>query len=181
MEDYIRGDPRFTGIGHKKKDIVFAWTRKEFSNLRRAREAGVAVPEPIATHRNILVMQFLGENEIAYPLLKDTRLENEEAKTVFYRICNYMRLLYKQAKLVHGDLSEYNILINPSSSEPYIIDMGQAVTPEHPGAEVFLKRDLKNIIRHFRKYGIRDSEQEVYAMIKADDEAEKNIPGEADR
>ncbi len=171
MEDYILGDPRFKSIRHKKKDVVFAWTRKEFRNLLRAEEVGIKVPKPITTYRNILVMQFLGENEKAFPLLKDIKLEKEDAKEIAEIIFNYVDLLYNEAKLVHGDLSEYNILINPSTLEPYIIDMGQAVTPEHPGAETFLKRDLKNLTRYFRKYGIETSDEELYKKLKS-----KNIP-----
>lgn len=172
MEDYILGDPRFKSIRHKKKDVVFAWTRKEFRNLLRAEEVGIRVPKPITTYRNILVMQFIGENEKAFPPLKDIRLEKEDAKEMFETIVKYLDLLYNEANLVHGDLSEYNILVNPSTFEPYIIDMGQAVTLEHPGADVFLKRDLKNLTRYFKKYGIETSDEELYKTLKSKNDPE---------
>ena len=40
MKDYILGDPRFQGIRHARKDIILAWTKKEFKNLKRARRGG---------------------------------------------------------------------------------------------------------------------------------------------
>lgn len=60
MKEYILGDPRFTGIKHSRKDIILAWTRKEFKNLKRAEDAGVRVPKPYVTKRNILLMEFVG-------------------------------------------------------------------------------------------------------------------------
>jgi len=63
MRDYLEGDPRFEGLGGKKKDVVLAWTKKELANLRRAQAAGVRVPEPIATERNVLVMEYIGTED----------------------------------------------------------------------------------------------------------------------
>ncbi|MDK2892846.1 serine protein kinase RIO [Methanohalophilus sp.] len=172
MEEYILGDPRFKSIRHKKKDVVFAWTRKEFRNLLRAEEVGIRVPKPITTYRNILVMQFIGEEEKAFPPLKYIHLEKGDAKEMFETILKYLNLLYSEANLVHGDLSEYNILVNPSTLEPYIIDMGQAVTLEHPSADAFLKRDLKNLTRYFRKYGIEATDEQLYKMLKTKNDPE---------
>lgn len=53
----------------------------------------------ILTEKNILIMEFMGENEAPYPLLKNTHLENEEAKNIFDIIVEYMRLLYKKQTL----------------------------------------------------------------------------------
>ena len=59
MSSYVTGDRRFSHVKKAKKDLIFAWTRKEFSNLVRARDAGIAVPEPIVWDRNILIMSFM--------------------------------------------------------------------------------------------------------------------------
>ena len=109
MDAYILKDPRFTNIRNNKRDLIFAWTRKEFQNLKRAKSAGVRVPEPIFAEKNILIMVFMGKKERPYSSLKNTLLENGEQKLVFDTIVEYMRLLYKEANLVHADLSEYNI------------------------------------------------------------------------
>lgn len=170
MEDYILGDPRFRNVRHSKRDIIFAWTKKEQRNLIRAIEAGIRVPEPIIAERNILVMEFLGENEKPYPQLRDIRLENEIAKTVFDTIINYIDLLYHEANLVHGDLSEYNILINPRTCEVIFIDMGQSVTRQHPRSLEFLIRDIENIARYFKKYGIKEDPHKLYSSIRNKEE-----------
>ncbi|HJH31414.1 MAG TPA: serine protein kinase RIO [Methanosarcinaceae archaeon] len=166
MEEYILGDPRFENIRHRKRDIIFAWTRKELRNLLRAQKAGIRVPEPITTERNILIMEFLGEDGIPYPLLKDISLDSEVALNIFDIIKEYMRKLFKDAKLVHGDLSEYNIMIDTNDMTPIIIDMGQAVTLEHPRADVFLRRDINNILRFFKRFKITTSPEDMYSFIR---------------
>lgn len=166
MEDYILGDPRFANIRHKKHDIIFAWTRKEFRNLERARSAGVRVPAPITTERNILLMEFMGEQGHPYPLLKDTALENEEAQSIYDTVVAYMRVLYLDANLVHADLSEYNIMIDPHDMTPIFIDMGQSVTLEHPNANEFLRRDILNIARFFKRFGVETPPDELYSFIR---------------
>ncbi len=168
MEDYIMGDPRFRDVRPTKKDLIFAWTKKEYRNLLRAGEAGIKVPKPIITERNILVMEFVGKDEKPYPLLKDVQLDEESARKVFDILINYIKKLYEDAELIHGDLSEYNVLIEPELIEPILIDMGQSVTPEHPRADQFLRRDIQNIARHFRKYGIKSDETELYLFVTKD-------------
>ncbi|MCQ1537532.1 serine protein kinase RIO [Methanocalculus taiwanensis] len=145
MGDYILGDPRFSNIRKTKKDIIFAWTKKEYSNLSRATEAGLPVPLPIAFDRNILIMEFLGEGGIPYPQLRlDPPADPERA---YEEILDLITRLYQKARLIHGDLSEYNIL--SGGDRLWLIDMGQAVTPDHPSAHRFLFRDIKNINRYF--------------------------------
>ncbi len=166
MEEYILGDPRFRNVRHAKKDIIFAWTKKEHRNLTRAKEAGVRVPEPIHAERNVLMMEFLGEEGKAYPLLKDVNLDPEDAKLIFDTVIRYVELLYVKANLVHGDLSEYNIIVNPRTMEPIFIDMGQSVTLEHPKAREFLIRDIENMLRFFKRYGIKEQAEEIYSSMK---------------
>lgn len=168
MDAYIMKDPRFTNIRNNKRDIIFAWTRKELQNLKRAKSAGVRVPEPVLAEKNILIMEFMGEKEVPYPLLKNTYLEDVEAKLIFDTVVEYMRLLYKKANLVHADLSEYNILIDPNDLTPIFIDMGQSVTLEHPNSREFLYRDVQNILRFFSRYGIKDKPEELLKKIQAE-------------
>ncbi|MDO5843797.1 MAG: serine protein kinase RIO [Methanocorpusculum sp.] len=161
MSDYILGDPRFAGIRRTHKDIIFAWTKKEYSNLSRAREAGIPCPEPYAFDRNILIMEFLGENGIPYPQMREA-LPSTPEKT-YEEAVGLIRDLYQKAKLIHGDLSEYNILTGEHGL--ILIDMAQAVTREHPSAYRFLFRDIKNINRFFKnKCEIRD-EHEIFRDI----------------
>jgi RIO kinase 1 len=160
MTEYIDGDPRFSHIRRSRKEIIFAWTRKEFSNLKRARKAGVPVPEPYSFDRNILIMEFLGEGQVPFPQIRDVDLP--EPEPVYREIIGHIETLFSRARLVHGDLSEYNILF---SGRPYLIDMGQAVTPDHPRALHFLSRDIRNINRFFSDKCEVMGEQEIFQRI----------------
>jgi RIO kinase 1 len=166
MKEYILGDPRFTGIKHSRKDIILAWTRKEFKNLKRAEDAGVRVPKPYVTKRNILLMEFVGKDGVPMPQLKDVKLTREEALHILNRIIEYMCLLYSKARLVHADLSEYNILVDVDTMEPVIIDMGQSIMTDHFNADTYLQRDVANIVRFFGKLNIPVNSDEVISIIK---------------
>jgi RIO kinase 1 len=163
MQDYMHGDPRFGNIKGTKSAVISAWTRKEFRNLKRAEEAGVRVPHPIATRDNILIMELIGEKDNPAPQLRNVDLELEEARRIFNKLSDYISLLYNKADLVHADFSEFNVLYN---GEPVVIDMGQSVTLEHPMASKFLARDVTNIARYFeKKYGV-GSEEEIWSKVK---------------
>ncbi len=173
MKDYILGDPRFQGIRHARKDIILAWTKKEFKNLKRAQEAGVRVPKPYITQRNILLMEFIGKDGIPMPQLKDLKLSVQEASHIFDLIVDYMNRLYSRAKLVHADLSEYNILVDMDKMEPVIIDMGQSVLTSHFNAETYLRRDVANIARFFGKLNVPVNEENMISIIKQNKEEEQ--------
>ena len=148
MREYLVGDPRFEELGDKK-DIVLAWTRKELANLERARTAGVRVPRPLAVQRNVLVMEFIGVGDERAKRLTEVHIENPE--TAYEVVREYVRRLYA-AGLVHGDLSEYNLLFH--EGEIVVIDVGQAVTIHHPNAEEFLDRDCENVASFFARQGV---------------------------
>lgn len=166
MKEYIIGDPRFIGIKQTKHDIILAWAKKEFKNLQRAKDAGVRVPEPYITRRNILLMEFIGKDGVPMPQLKEAKITQDEAPLFFNRILEYMTLLYRDAKLIHADLSEYNILVDIDTMSPVIIDMGQSVTTDHFNAETFLRRDVDNIARFFKKLNVQVNEEKMMSMIK---------------
>ena len=164
---YMEGDPRFEGLlGRGTRALVYAWARKEFRNLKRAFEAGVRVPEPIDIEKNVLVMEFIGEDGFPAPIMKEVELDNPEE--VFWRLMEYVRRLYMRAELVHGDLSEYNVMI--WNDEPVLFDLSQAVTLDHPMAEYFLRRDVGNILRYFSKLGLPvPSLEEALKMVKGEE------------
>lgn len=147
MEAYLAGDPRFEELGDTKQ-IVLAWTQKEFANLERARRAGVRVPQPLGVERNVLVMEFIGTEHARGRRLAEVDIENPE--TAYEVVREYIRRLYA-AGLIHGDLSEYNLLVH--EGELVVIDVGQAVTIHHPNAEAFLERDCENVASFFTRQG----------------------------
>lgn len=159
MREYLEGDPRFDGVSDKKA-LVLAWTRKEYANLSRAQAAGVRVPEPIAVERNALVMELVGHADDRAKRLAEVNVENPD--TAYGVVREYMRRLY-DAGLVHGDLSEYNMVIY--EGELYIIDLGQAVTIHHPNADDFLRRDCRNIANFFSRQGAAVSGADLYEFV----------------
>jgi RIO kinase 1 len=165
MRGYLDGDPRFDGIGSKKSEVVKAWVRKEYANLERARKAGVRVPTPIAVERNVLVMELLGIDEGRAKRLSEVHVENPE--TAFEVIREYMRRLH-DAGLVHGDLSEYNVVLH--GEELVVIDLGQAVTVHHQNSREFLERDCHNVASFFRRQGLEVDDDALLEFVTSDDE-----------
>ncbi len=148
---YIEGDPRFKHIKHDTRALVYAWAVKEFKNLRLALKAKVRVPKPVVVKKNVLIMQFIGKKGNPAPELRETSLKNPEL--IYRELLDYVEKLYQQANLVHGDISEYNVMV--WRNRPVLFDMAQAVLLSHPMANAFLKRDLRNVNRYFKKLGVR--------------------------
>jgi RIO kinase 1 len=147
---YILGDPRFTRVRRDTRSLIYLWAQKEYKNLHSAFEAGVSIPKPVAVRNNVLIMEFIGENGVSAPLLREVSLRNPD-KT-FRQILSNLKKLYKKAGLVHADLSEYNIMM--WKGKPVLFDVSQAVSREHPMATEFLRRDLDNIGHYFKKLGV---------------------------
>jgi RIO kinase 1 len=147
---YIQGDPRFKHSRTDTRSLVNLWALKEFKNLQQAKDAGVKVPTPLKVEGNVLLMQFIGKRDIPAPLLRESALNHPGR--VYDKIAEAVRRLYQKAELVHGDLSEYNIMM--LGSNPVIFDFAQAVPPEHPMARSFLERDLLRLNEYFSKIGV---------------------------
>ncbi len=175
MLDYIIGDRRFEHIRRDRRSVVFAWARKEHKNLKRAFDAGVPVPEPIVCLNNVLVMEFIGEDGIPAPRLRDIPADvlqrDYDLEELLTRIIRYLSTLYREAKLVHADLSEFNILMR-GYDDPVLIDLGQSLPLDHPNAEAFLRRDVKSIVFFFNRLGLKCSEEAIIREIEVGVEVE---------
>ena len=112
-------------------------------------------------------MEYIGFESIPAPVLKDIK-KPKEPINLFNEILDFIKLLYQKAKLVHGDLSEFNILYHNQS--PVVIDISQAVSIQHPKAEEYLARDIKNIFQYFDKLGVEtpDPTDFYYDVINRD-------------
>ena len=159
---YILGDPRFKSVRRDLRSLVLLWAQKEFKNLNLAYDAKVRVPRPIAIKNNVLLMEFIGKNGISAPLLKEVELKNPER--MYHLILLHVKRLYRGAGLVHGDLSEYNVMV--WRGRPVLFDFSQAVPVEHPSSHQFLIRDIENINRYFSKLGVNIIEtEEAFKVI----------------
>lgn len=159
MYDYIKSDPRYSGLTKKRREVVFAWAHRESRNLLKSREAGVRVPTAYTNLQNVLVMEFIGDDAPS-PKLKDAKPSN--LQKFFDDLISQMKKLYK-AGLVHGDLSGFNIL--NLHDKAVIIDMSQAAPLDDPNSIDWLKRDIKNICILFKKWGLQTSEEELFKKI----------------
>ncbi len=149
IKEYILGDPRFPSLPSKFRSLIYLWAKKEFKNLQQMRAAGVMVPEPKAVSGNVLVMEFLGEGGLRAPLLSESyrELTEEEVAMIYNDVKKSLEAMVCGAGLVHGDLSEFNIMI--WKGRAWIIDVAQAVPLEHPKAAELLNRDVDNLYRFF--------------------------------
>jgi RIO kinase 1 len=147
---YIAGDPRFSDLKRGSHSLIMTWARKEFKNMQTAHAIGVRVPLPIAVKKNVLVMEFVGDSE-GNPM--PTLINTEEITLNDYeQVIEQMTMLYQKAKLVHADLSEYNIF--KTEFGIMLFDFGSAIDIQHPNSKQFLLRDVININRFFEKRGI---------------------------
>lgn len=86
-------------------------------------------------------------------------MSKEEIKDLFWKIIEEVKKAY-EIGYIHGDLSEFNILLD-ENGDFVIIDWPQAVPKYHPDAEFYLKRDIWNVIRYFKKYKIDKEDEKI--------------------
>ena len=160
MYDYIKDDPRFLRLKKGKRNVIFAWVQREYRNLLKARQANVSVPTPITFSNNVLVLEFIGDDGIVAPKLKDSIPRNQ--KEFFEKIVGNLKKLYR-AGLVHADLSAFNIL--NLNEKPVFIDFSQCTTLDTSRANEYLDRDIRNICNFFRKIGLKNSDAKIKEKI----------------
>ncbi|ANB15143.1 protein kinase RIO1 [Sugiyamaella lignohabitans] len=164
---YVSGEFRFRNgySRHNPRKMVKLWAEKEIRNLKRIYQSGIPVPKPLHLHLHVLVMEFLGDaNGWASPRLRDADIDESEYPKLYLQLLSYMRILYQQCRLVHADLSEYNILYH--EKKLYIIDVSQSVEHDHPHSLEFLRMDIKNVNDYFRRQGATPfSERSLFKFI----------------
>ena len=150
-DKYVTGEFRFRhGYSrHNPRKMVRLWAEKEMRNLNRLYTGGILCPKPILLRSHVLVMQFMGRDGWPSPKLKDVQLSESRARELYFECVLIMWRLYHSCKLVHADLSEYNILLH--EGHLCIIDVSQAVEHNHPQALEFLRKDCTNMTEFFRK------------------------------
>ncbi len=145
---YLVGDPRFTRIRKGTRHLVELWAQKEFVNLKQCFDSKIPCVKPITVIKNVLVMDFMGENGIPEPLLIETEIDYNDYESAISIVDD----LYNKANIVHADFSEYNIF--KTEKGLVVFDLGSAVGIKHPNAMTFLERDIKNITKFFVKRGL---------------------------
>lgn len=187
--EYVDGDPRYAQPYKTmtSREQVENWTEKEYRNLVRAHRAKIPVPSPLEYKKNVLFMRFMGNDGWPAPQLREVNLRKGSRKwdILYTQVMESVRRLYRDARLVHGDLSEYNILIAPVSQvdhpinseegdlQTVLIDFGQAVDTRHPEAMEWLERDLLRVKEFFTKQGVPTlGIEEAKEFVSAENAAE---------
>jgi len=118
--------------------------KKEFEALEKIYKLKLDTPRPIAYNRHMIVMNYLRGKELAY------FKEIPKPKKIFNKILKQMKKIFQKANIVHGDLGEFNIVLDEKGNI-LIIDWLQSIPSDHPNAKSILERDIRNICNHFEK------------------------------
>lgn len=153
-DKYVTGEFRFRhGYSrHNPRKMVRLWAEKEMRNLMRLHSNGIPCPRPILLRGHVLLMEFIGKDGWPSPRLKDVELSESKARELYLECILIMRQLYTKCRLVHADLSEYNLLFH--MGHLCVIDVSQSVEHDHPQALEFLRKDCANVTDFFRRNGV---------------------------
>ncbi len=142
---------------------------REYRALEELWKVGARVPKPIARSRHAVVTEYVEGVE-----LYEYR-EAQDPEAILEKILETVRKAYLEVGIVHGDLSEYNILVTireDGEEEPLIIDWPQYVEREHPLAEQLLRRDVEYVIRFFRRrYRVEADVEKALAYVRGEAES----------
>lgn len=129
--------------------------KKEYEALEKIYNLNLDTPKPIGYNRHIVVMEYLRGKELVYY----KSIDNPEY--IFNEIIDQMRIIYQEANLVHGDLGEFNVVVDEEGNI-LIIDWLQWVPSDHPNAKALLRRDIENVCKFFsKKFKIKSNASEI--------------------
>ena len=127
------------------------------------KDADADVPTPYAMGNNAILMDFIGDVDMAAPPLQSLDLEPAEAQTIFDRTLTNIDLMLAHER-IHGDLSAYNILY--WDGKITLIDFPQVVSPQsNPAGWTIFLRDVIRICEYFEGQGIRSNPYELAADL----------------
>jgi len=164
----VRAMAKGTRYGRQKQEE--AWQSAEVDALYRLAAAGVRVPQPYLCYEGVLLMDLVTDAEgHPAPRLNDIELSAEQALEFHARLLNQVvRMLC--AGVIHGDLSEYNILVGGDG--PVIIDLPQAIDAAgNSNAGAMLERDVANLASYFSRFApelaASDYGKEIWRLYQA--------------
>ena len=138
-----------SSFGRNEQEKV--WQNTEVDALYRLAAAGVRVPEPYGCFDGVLLMELVTDAEgFAAPRLDDVLLSKEQALIDHDKMIHYIKLMLC-AGLIHGDLSEFNVLVDEKG--PVIIDLPQVVDASaNNNAKWMFERDVNNMSRYYGQF-----------------------------
>jgi len=170
LKIYRMGRTSFKNI-KKYRDLIgerahFSWlyvnrlaAKKEYEALKKIYGLDLNTPKPIGYNRHAVVMEYLRGKELFYYKNIDDPLY------IFNKIINQARIIYQKANMIHGDLGEFNIVIDEFGNI-LIIDWMQWIPSDHPNARIILKRDIENVCNYFKKkFNIMSNVDEIISSF----------------
>ena len=140
-----------------------SWIAYEFQTLEMLHAVGADVPRPYAMEKNAILMDYIGDFDMAAATLNSVTLDPDEAAPLFQRVIHDVDLLLSHRR-VHGDLSAYNILY--WDGDITLIDFPQVVQPEsNPAAWTIFLRDITRVCQYFASQGLRRESRKLAADL----------------
>nr|MDO8113522.1 RIO1 family regulatory kinase/ATPase [Candidatus Sigynarchaeota archaeon] len=131
---------------------------READHLKQLNGIGADVPVLRGHNRHVVVMkQYNGQEIQEFPTLDDPR-------GIFEQVIRNVKKIYHEAKLIHSDLCEYNIIYT-DDKKVIIIDWPQAVSTDHPNAAMLLRRDIENVCKFFGRHGVNVDPEAIVVEI----------------
>ena len=168
---WVMGDRRAAKAIRKRTTrgiamLEAAWAGREWRNLVLFHDAGATVPPPVEPVTGGYRMAFIGDDGVAAPRLSSARPDRALAARLYGQLLDEIAVLLS-CERVHGDLSEYNVLL--WRGRAVVIDFSQTVDLiTHPAARTLLRRDVEHVCAYFRRLGVTADPDAAWRELGAD-------------
>ncbi|MER3484280.1 MAG: SudD [Meiothermus sp.] len=139
------------------------WVGEEYHQLHALHRAGVSVPKPVAQAGNVILMEFIGDEEGPAPRVSEAGLSREEAESALEQAIYNLGLILSLGK-IHGDYSTFNLLW--WRGKVVVIDFPQVVEwDKNPHTKEILERDVRGLCRTFSHLGLHPKPEAVLRKV----------------
>jgi RIO kinase 1 len=153
---------------------ITSWIEHEYHALQVLHQAGARVPRPIAQDRNVILMEYIGEEHNPAPTLNTITLPSDETRKLFDLLIENIHLMLSH-NIIHADLSAFNVLY--WNGDVRIIDFPQVVDPfRNPNGFAILERDVRRVCQYFSSYNIAADYRGITTELWRDYLGTENYP-----